>query len=203
MPTPPTRPKGVQHVAIKVHDIDQAITFYTTVLGMRVSERHEPGALRPGGPGMAFMSFGTHHHDINLVFYPRDSGVAPVPNSREIPGVGLHHYAIRVGTRAEFEAWLRHLDACGVAFVAGPLVHSSIHPDGDRRTPGENRSVYFCDPSGNAIEIFSEMAEMTEDNQISRQWHAERLLRDGYAAEAERVRDGAAPMPGARELSPA
>ena len=188
MPRPPTRPKGIQHVAIKVHDIDAAIKFYTEVLGMRVSERHEPGTLRPGGPGMAFMSFGTHHHDINLVFYPKDAAVIPMENSRELPGVGLHHYAIRVGTRAEFEAWLRHLEACDVKFVAGPLVHSSIHPDGDRRTPGENRSVYFTDPSGNAIEVFSEMGEMTEGNRIDMSWHAARLIRDGYREEAERVR---------------
>ena len=34
---PPTRFVGVQHVAIKVHDIDAAIQFYTEVLGMRLS----------------------------------------------------------------------------------------------------------------------------------------------------------------------
>ena len=187
---PPTRFVSVQHVAIKVHDIDAAIRFYTEVLGMRLSERHDPGVLRPGGPGMAFMSFGRHHHDVNLVFYPEEAGVTPIENSREVPGTGLHHFAIQVRTKAEFDAWVQHLQSCGVKFVAGPLIHSSIHPDGDMRTPGENRAVYFCDPSGNAIEIFCDMAEMTEDNQIDMRWHAERLLRDGLVEEADRVRAG-------------
>lgn len=187
-PKPPTRPLGIQHVAIKVHDIDAAIRFYVEVLGMRLSERHEPGTLRTGARGMAFMSFGRQHHNVNLVFYPSESGVSPVDNTREIAQAGLHHFAIQVGTKTEFDAWLAHLRACGVEFVHGPLIHSSIHPDGDGRTPGENRSVYFTDPSGNAIEIFSEMAEMTEDNQINMQWHAERLLRDGCAEEAAAIR---------------
>lgn len=184
--SPPSRLLGIQHVAIKVHDIEAAIRFYTEVLGMRVSERHEPGVLRPGGPGMAFLSFGRHHHDLNLVFYPEERGISPLDNSREVAAVGLHHLAVQVRTKVEFDAWLEHLRARGAKFVHGPLVHSSIHPEGDRRTPGENRSVYFCDPSGNAIEIFCEMAEMTEDNRIDMRWHAERLLRDGYAEEAGR-----------------
>jgi catechol 2,3-dioxygenase-like lactoylglutathione lyase family enzyme len=195
MTKPPTRMLGIQHVAIKVHDIDAAITFYIEVMGMRLSERHEPGALRPGSAGMAFMSCGRNHHDVNLVFFPKDAGLEAGENSRATLGLGLHHYAFLVCDKREFDAWVAHLEARGVQFVAGPLVHSSIHPEGDR-TPGENRSVYFLDPSGNCIELCCEMGQMTEDNRVSMQWHAERLLRDGYADEAARVRAGA------DELSP-
>ncbi len=197
MPKPPTRALGIQHVAIKVHDIDEAIRFYTEVMGMHLSERHEPGALRPGGPGMAFMSCGHNHHDVNLVFFPKDAALQAGANSRNTVGLGLHHYAFLVRDKREFDAWVAHLKACGITFVAGPLVHSSIHPEGDR-TPGENRSVYFLDPSGNAIELCCEMGQMTEDNQIDRDWHAERLLRDGYAEEAERVRASATPAAATR-----
>jgi catechol 2,3-dioxygenase len=193
MPTPPTRMLGIQHVAIKVHDIDRAIAFYTGVMGMRLSERHEPGGLRPGSPGMAFMSCGRNHHDLNLVFYPKDAGLEAGENSRSTVGLGLHHYAFLVRDKAEFDAWVRHLEACAVQFVAGPLVHSSIHPEGDR-TPGENRSAYFLDPSGNCIELCCEMGQMTEGNQIDMGWHAERLLRDGYLEEAARVRAEAGPV---------
>ncbi len=178
MPKPPTRMLGVQHVAVKVHDIDAAIAFYTDVLGMRLTERHEPGALRPGGPGMAFMRCGRNHHDVNLVFYPKDAGLEAGENTRASGGLGLHHVAFLVRDRTEFDAWVRHLKACGVPFVQGPLVHSRLHPEGDG-TPGENRSVYLLDPSGNAIEICCEMGQITEDDRIDMLWHAERLLRDG------------------------
>ncbi|MBI4641330.1 MAG: VOC family protein, partial [Candidatus Tectomicrobia bacterium] len=67
MSHPPSKFLGVQHIAIKVHDIDEAIKFYTEVLGLRVSERRDPGFSRSGSPGMAFLSCRINHHDINLV----------------------------------------------------------------------------------------------------------------------------------------
>ncbi len=182
MSSPPTRFKGVQHVAIKVHDIDEALRFYTEVLGLRLSERHEPGSFRPGSPGMAFLSCQVNHHDINLVFFPKEASPSPEESATKI-STGLHHFALLVEDRREFEAWLHHIQSCGIPIHHGPVVHSYTHPEGNN-TPGENRAFYFADPSGNLIEICCDMGQMTPENTIDPQWHAERLRRDGYVEEA-------------------
>ena len=77
-------------------------------------------------------------------------------------------------------AWEKHLRAHRVAFVKGPLVHSPTHPEGDGSW-SENRAMYFCDPDGNAIEIFCDMAPIDfEKDEIDPAWFADRLERDGY-----------------------
>ncbi|MBI4640556.1 MAG: VOC family protein, partial [Candidatus Tectomicrobia bacterium] len=143
---------------------------------------------RSGSPGMAFLSCRINHHDINLVFSEKEKPQEPTGHTFTAGGTGLHHLALLVANKEEFEAWYRHITACGIKVVHGPVVHSSIHPEGDR-TPGENRSFYFPDPSGNVIEILCDMGQMTSDNQIDMKWHAERLRRDGYPEEADRVRE--------------
>jgi hypothetical protein len=50
----------------------------------------------------------------------------------------------------------------GIEIFYGPVVHSPTHPDGDG-LGGENRALYFSDPSGNAIEINCGMAPMDPD----------------------------------------
>ena len=51
------RLKRLQHIGIKVSDIENSMAFYRDVLGLKVSERHEPG--KP--PGIrAFASCGAN-----------------------------------------------------------------------------------------------------------------------------------------------
>jgi catechol 2,3-dioxygenase-like lactoylglutathione lyase family enzyme len=128
---------------------------------------------------MAFLSCRVNHHDINLVFFPPETTPSPSEYSRNTRGAGLHHFALLVENKKEFEAWFHHIQACGIQIEHGPVVHSYTHPEGNN-TPGENRSFYFADPSGNLIEICCDMGQMTEDNQLDPHWHAERLRRDGY-----------------------
>ncbi len=46
MGKPPSGFMGLQHIAIKVHDIDAAIDFYVTKLGFTVSEIYPPAGSR-------------------------------------------------------------------------------------------------------------------------------------------------------------
>ena len=135
---------------------------------------------------MAFMRCGRRHHDVNLMYHPPGQNAGQPQGSQGRSGAGADHVAFLVLNRAEFEAWVAHLRACGVRFTWGPLVHSSIHPEGDQQTVGENRALYFSDPSGNTIEICCDMAELTDEGTIDMQWHAEPLLHDGYDLEAAR-----------------
>ena len=65
-------------------------------------------------------------------------------------------------SRADFDAWESHIRSLGIEIAHGPVVHSPTHPEGDG-TLGENRAFYFHDPSGNGIEIFTDMAPMNAD----------------------------------------
>ena len=60
----------VGHVVLNVSDLDTSIAFYTAALGMELmthnTERH-----------MAFLSFGTQHHDIARVSLQQERIVVP------------------------------------------------------------------------------------------------------------------------------
>ncbi|MBI3129564.1 MAG: VOC family protein [Candidatus Tectomicrobia bacterium] len=180
----PARPfEGIQHVAIKVSDIERSLRFYTEVLGFSVSEIRQPGE-HPVLPdvGLCFIRCTGLHHDINLVFRRgRDPELEALPKIDQgtTKDLGIHHFALRVRDRAEFNGWEAWLRENGIAIVRGPVVHSPTHPEGDG-TWGENRALYFCDPDGHRIEIFCEMAEMDpRTNGIDPRWYAERLRQDG------------------------
>ncbi|MEK6709297.1 MAG: VOC family protein [Nitrospinota bacterium] len=183
MPRPARPFEGIQHLAIKVSDLDRALRFYTGILGFAVSEIHPPGE-HPALPdlGLCFLRSTLLHHDLNLVFRRgKDPDLEALPKTDQghAKDLGIHHFALRVRDRAEFEAWRAWLGENGVALVRGPVVHSPTHPEGDG-TWGENRAMYFCDPDGHRIEIFCEMAELDpETNGIHPRWYAERLRQEG------------------------
>lgn len=198
---PPLR--RVQHVGLKVHDLDEAVNFYSGVMGLTISDRYEPGD-NPHNPwGICFMRCGEGHHEISLIAYPEEAGLSPKEGGMRKPEVGLHHVAFEVDSREELEAWAAHVRSRGIDIAAGPLVHSPTHPEGDG-TLGENRAFYFHDPSGNGIEIFCDMARMDAGaNRVSEEWHRTRLERDGYARDAADPppawRPGVSSMAGVKE----
>ena len=178
-PKPPPL-RRVQHVGIKVHDLDEAEAFYRDVLGYRVSDRYEPGD-NPHSPwGICFMRSAELHHELSLLHYVPESGPFEKIDALRTPGVGLHHIAFEAGSKEAFDAWEEYIRSLGIEIVHGPRVHSPTHPEGDG-TLGENRAFYFHDPSGNGIEIFTDLAPMDEDtNRVNEAWFRDRLERDGY-----------------------
>ena len=116
----------IGHVVLRVSDVDAAVDFYRDALGMEVV-RHDPAS------GMAFLSFGTQHHDIAVA---KDRG----DGSRG--SLGLAHIAMHLpGGDAELVAMHDRLIARGV-----PIKRTTDH--------GVTHSVYFTDPDGNGLEIF-------------------------------------------------
>ena len=125
------------HLAIPVHDLEEARDFYGGVLGCpegRSDERwidfdlfghqlvcHLDPALGPAGR--------VRHH-VN----PVDGHGVPVPHF----GVVLH--------MSEWHSLARRLAARGVAFVIEPYVRF-------QGQPGEQATFFFYDPSGNALEF--------------------------------------------------
>ena len=118
--------KRVGHVVLYVSDVQAAVDFYRDALGMEVV-RHDPDR------GMAFMSFGTQHHDI---------GLFKVRGEETRGNLGLGHVALVIeGGMEELEALHAQLASHG-ANIRSLTDH------------GMTKSVYFEDPDGNRLEIY-------------------------------------------------
>jgi len=129
---------GLVHWAIRVNDLQESRRFYTELLGME-----------DGGP------VGDHFHcvrfgdmDLLLTLQPESLRVSYRPQDRT-------HIALRLSDE-DFERAAKHLRDWGVTVMPdaaiGPL-------DGDveirRRGTFVGRSLYFLDPSGNRLELYS------------------------------------------------
>ena len=126
-------PKKVGHVVLKARDIAQAEKFYTEVLGFEV-------VMRLKQPRGVFFSLGEQHHDIAVLEVPAE---ADEPKADQ---VGLHHVALQVEDFAALKECYRTLKQHGV-----PIVRAVDH--------GITKSIYFCDPAGNRLELYCDVGE--------------------------------------------
>ena len=69
MPRPETSFEELQHVAVKVSDIEESLKFYTGILGFKLSERHDPDEHPSINMGLCFLRCSAFHHDLNLVYH--------------------------------------------------------------------------------------------------------------------------------------
>ncbi|MEW6301681.1 MAG: VOC family protein [Thermodesulfobacteriota bacterium] len=127
------RPKKVGHVVLKVRDTEQAERFYTEVLGFEV-------VARLSQPRGVFFSLGEQHHDLAVL------EVSPHADEPKADQVGLHHVALQVEDFAALKEWYRTLQRHGVA-----IVRAVDH--------GVTKSIYFCDPAGNRLELYCDVGE--------------------------------------------
>ena len=121
-------PDGVKlgHVHLKVRDLDAAVDFYVTLLGMRVTER--------AGGRFAFLSASAAHHDLALQAVGSD---APGP---AFHAVGLYHVAFELPDRRAFAAAWQRLRVMGHEATAA-----------DHRI---SWALYCADPAGNGVELY-------------------------------------------------
>ena len=131
----------VGHVVLRVKNWEKCVRFYSEALGMEAlvndADRH-----------MAFLSFGTQHHDIAL-FQAADDA--------EYGTAGLSHIAFQIdGGIDELRELHGRLVAHGVT-ITNITEHSVT------------KSVYFQDPDGNRLEIFCEKMAMEEAIKVMRE----------------------------------
>jgi len=123
--------RRVLETALYVDDVDRAVTFYTSVLGLRLMAQAERMASIDAGGSTVLLLF---RRGASIGGIPTDGGAIP-PHD----GAGPWHVAFAIDA-GEFDAWLGRLDRCGVT------IESVVH------WPRGGRSVYFRDPDGHSVE---------------------------------------------------
>jgi extradiol dioxygenase family protein len=121
------------HLAFPVDDLAAARSFYGGLLGC------------PEGRSSAqWIDFDFFGHQIVAHL---DPGMTARPHHNEVDGehVPVPHFGA-VLTMAEWRALADRLEAAGIDFVIAPTVRFAGQP-------GEQATMFFRDPSGNALEI--------------------------------------------------
>ena len=120
------------HLAFPVHDLEQARRFYGGVLG-----------CREGRSANDWVDFDFHGHQIvaHLSAAVTDAHTNPVDGEH----VPVPHFGL-VLTMADWQAMADRLSAAGTEFEIAPTIRFAGQA-------GEQATMFFRDPSGNAIEI--------------------------------------------------
>jgi catechol 2,3-dioxygenase-like lactoylglutathione lyase family enzyme len=134
MPTEaPLRIRHIDHIVLRVRDLDAMIRFYCEVLGCRIERRQDEIGLVQLRAGSALVDLVPVEGKLGLA-----GGAAP---GRE--GRNLDHFCFRVEPFDE-AAIRAHLQAHGVQ--AGPTASRY-------GAEGEGPSIYLDDPEHNTIEL--------------------------------------------------
>ncbi len=117
--------RRLDHVVLRVTDLDRAIAFYRDVLGCHEERRVESISLVQMRAGDSL---------IDLILAPSE----PDPEK-----ANMDHFALRIDPFDEAEL-RQHLEGCGVA--AGEAVSRY-------GAEGSGPSIYIEDPDGNTVEL--------------------------------------------------
>lgn len=121
------------HLAVPVRDIAEARAFYGGLLG-----------LPEGRSAETWVDFNFYGHQFVVHQAPGRSSDAAV-NPVDGHGVPVPHFGV-VLTLEAFDALADRMRAAGTAFEIEPYTRF----EGE---PGEQKTMFFRDPSGNAIEM--------------------------------------------------
>jgi len=135
MQAPATNPAPLSpfHLAFPVHDIAEARRFYGDVLG-----------CPEGRSAPDWVDFNFYGHQIVAHLAPDETGAAQ-RNAVDGHGVPVRHFGI-VLPMADWEAAAARLKDKGIKFVIEPYIRF-------KGEPGEQATMFFTDPSGNALEM--------------------------------------------------
>ena len=127
------------HLAIQVRDIPEAKAFYRNVLG-----------CREGRSAETWVDFNLYGHQFVCHLNPELGPEGKVPslvNPVDGHGVPVPHFGV-VLEMADWEALAERLRSLMIEFVIEPYIRF-------KGQPGEQATMFFLDPSGNAIEFKS------------------------------------------------
>lgn len=120
------------HLAFPVHDLAAARDFYGRVLG-----------CREGRSSTRWIDFDLGGHQ--LVAHLDETRRPEASNPVDGHDVPVPHFGV-VLTMPDWEALAARVEAAGIRFGIAPHVRFAGHP-------GEQATMFFRDPSGNALEF--------------------------------------------------
>jgi extradiol dioxygenase family protein len=121
------------HLAFPVHDLELARRFYGELLG-----------CPEGRSALEWVDFDFYGHQI-VAHLATDACGAVAANAVDGHGVPVRHFGV-VLPIAQWEAAAERLIKAGVQFIIAPYIRF-------KGEPGEQATMFFQDPSGNAIEL--------------------------------------------------
>jgi extradiol dioxygenase family protein len=135
MQAPQTNPAPLSpfHLAFPVHDLALAREFYGRTLG-----------CPEGRSSDEWVDFNFYGHQIVAHLAPGETGAAS-RSAVDGHGVPVRHFGI-VLPMVDWDALASRLKAAGTQFIIEPYIRF-------QGQAGEQATMFFLDPSGNAIEI--------------------------------------------------
>ncbi len=124
------------HVAVPVYDLEEARTFYREVLG-----------CSEGRTDTHWTDFDLYGHQFVIHYKPRPAGTTDEHHTNPVDGhdVPVPHFGV-VLEWDEWEKLAERLKKHGVKFIIEPYIRF-------KGLPGEQATMFFEDPSGNALEF--------------------------------------------------
>lgn len=131
------------HLAFPVHDLDAARQFWGGLMG-----------CAEGRSSDRWVDFDFHGHQIVAHLVPGMTGTDAATNPVDGHGVPVPHFGL-VLDMADWQALAERLKAAGVEFGIEPYIRF-------KGQPGEQATMFFRDPSGNAIEMkaFADLGQL-------------------------------------------
>jgi glyoxylase I family protein len=130
---PPFALRQIDHVVLRIRDLDATLHFYCDVLGCTVDKRQE-------GIGLIHVRAGSSLIDLVPLdgMLGKRGGAAPGTEGRN-----LDHFALQI-TAFDEEKIRSHLAAHGIEIVESGQRYGA---------EGTGASVYIVDPDGNTVEL--------------------------------------------------
>lgn len=125
--------KNLFHLAFPVHDLDEARAFYGGTLG-----------CNEGRSSQQWIDFDLYGHQIVTHLAPGSAGVKAT-NHVDADHVPVPHFGI-ILPMDEFRTLADKLRSSGVEFIIEPKIRFAGEV-------GEQATMFFLDPSGNALEF--------------------------------------------------
>ncbi|MFC3282967.1 VOC family protein [Litchfieldella rifensis] len=124
------------HLAVQVRDLEEARGFYGELLG-----------CPEGRSSDTWVDFNLFGHQFVCHLNPALGNGAPAVHHNSVDGHGVPvpHFGV-VLEMADWEALVDRLTAAGVRFEIEPYIRF-------QGEPGEQATMFFFDPSGNALEF--------------------------------------------------